>query len=187
MPSEHLAAVAMHRRPRLRTRLAAVLILDVVGSSRLMAMDAERTLAALRSAYRSVARPAVADNAGRVVKLMGDGLLADFDHARAGLIAAVAVQRALRAPQEPVLRRWPLRLRAGLAYGPIIEQDGDVFGETVHVAARLEAAAEPGSILTTQRTLDAAGDVREIDVAALGPTRLRNLPTPVPLCRVRPR
>lgn len=139
---------------RARRRFAAVLVLDVVGYSRQVALDPDGTLAAMRVGYRRIVRPAVAAEAGRVVKLTGDGALAEFARAGQGARAAVAIQRAFAVPREAALRRRPLRLRAGLHLGEVLDQDDDIFGATVNIAARLEAAAAPGGILMSRAVCD---------------------------------
>lgn len=139
---------------RARRREVAVLVLDVVGYSRHLRWDPDGTLAAMRSAYRLIVRPVVAAYGGRVVKLMGDGVLAEFAGAREGLGAALDIQRSLAAPLDAALRRRPLELRAGLHLGEIIDQDDDIFGETVNIAVRLEGVARPGTVLMSRELCD---------------------------------
>ncbi len=165
--------------PRRRRRFSAVLVLDVVGSSRLLVEDQEATLASLRAAYRGIAQPAVSGRGGRVVKLMGDGLLAEFPQAAAAVRAALEVQRRLAARDLPELVRRPLAVRAGLHAGEVIRQDADILGATVTIAARLEGAAPPGGILLSREALVAAGPLPDVAVRDLGLMRLRNVDRPV--------
>jgi adenylate cyclase len=160
---------------RARRRFAAVLVLDVVGYSRQVAVDPDGTLAAMRVAYRRIVRPAVAAERGRVVKLTGDGALAEFALAGQGARAAVAIQRAFAAPREHALRRRPLALRAGLHLGEVLDQDGDIFGATVNIAARLEAAAAPGGILMSRAVCDRLTEPLAARLLDLGFIRLAEL------------
>ena len=135
-------------------RLAAIMAADVVGYSRLMSADEQGTLARLQALLRERIRPLVAARKGRIVKLMGDGLLADFASVVEAVLCAVDIQKAV-ADWEPGLpdeRR--IRLRIGVNLGDIIGEGSDIYGEGVNVAARLEALAAPGGICVS-------GTVRE--------------------------
>ena len=117
-------------------RLAAILAADVVGYSHLMAEDEGGTYEALRSALSEVVAPTVQRHGGDVFKTTGDGFLAAFGSVNQALEAAIAIQEAFATR--------PLRLRMGINLGDVIAADGDVFGDGVNVAARLESMAEPG-------------------------------------------
>jgi adenylate cyclase len=164
---------------RAKRRLAAVLVLDVVGYSRHLAVDPDATLASMRSAYRSIVRPVVRAYAGRVVKLMGDGVLAEFPDAGGGLAAALDIQQALAAPVDPALRRRPLDLRAGLHLGEVLSQDGDIFGETVNIAVRLQASAKPGGVLMSWAVYERLNPPIAGRLVELGPLRLRHVDRPI--------
>ncbi len=127
-------------------RLAAILAADVVGYSRLMGEDEAGTLVAFKSHLEEVIEPRIAEHEGRVVKLMGDGVLAEFPSAVEAVHCAVEIQRAMadRAADVPEGRR--IQLRIGINLGDIIFQGDDIFGDGVNVAARLEGLAEPGGI-----------------------------------------
>mgnify|MGYP006283275767 CR=1 FL=1 len=163
---------------------AAILVLDVVGYSRHMAEDAEATLAAMGAAYRRIARPTVERADGRVVKLMGDGLLAEFADAAAAIHAAVQIQRAMTAGREPALARRPLELRAGVHAGEIWRRGGDIFGPTVNIAARLERAAQPGTILASFAAAADADCLRDVARHDLGAMWLHNIDRPVRVVRL---
>ena len=124
---------------RVERRLAAILAADVAGFSSLMERDEEGTYARIGNLRREVFEPLLSERQGRLIKTTGDGFLAEFASPIAALRCALAIQsRQLEEPNA-------LRLRIGLNLGDvIIEEDGDVYGEGVNVAARLEALAHPG-------------------------------------------
>jgi len=167
-------------------RLAAVAVLDVVGYSRLMAEDEDGTLATLK-AHRSDGDPILLNHGGRIVKGTGDGLLAEFPSAVEAVRAAVELQQlmAQRNADLPPTRRMLFRI--GINAGDVIvEDDGDIFGETVNVAARLEARAEPATICVSAGVRDqVAGRVPGAFVD-LGPTRVKNIPHPVSAWLIHP-
>jgi adenylate cyclase len=121
-------------------RLAAILAADVAGYSAMMERDEEGTFAAVRALRRGTIEPRLAEYQGRLIKTTGDGFLAEFASPIAALKCAIAIQMA---PAE----KGSLQLRIGLNLGDVIIEDGDVYGDGVNVAARLEALAEPGGIL----------------------------------------
>ena len=122
-------------------KLAAIMAGDVVGYSRLMAENELATYNGLRSAFDEVVRPALDRHGGREIKNTGDGFLASFPSVNEALDAAVDIQNGFA--------NLPLKLRIGLNLGDVIEENGDIFGDGVNVAARLEAMAEPGSIFVS--------------------------------------
>ena len=131
---------------RVERRLAAILAVDVVGYSRLMGTDDEGTLAALRAIRRELGDPKIREHRGRIVKTTGDGLLIEFASVVDAVRCAVEVQRemAIRNAGIPPERR--IQFRMGINLGDIIVEDGDIFGDGVNIAARLEALADPGGI-----------------------------------------
>src|SRR5215472_17807179 len=166
-------------------RLAAILAADVVGYSRLMGADEEGTLAALKSLRHELADPKINDYRGRIVKTTGDGLLVEFASAVDAVNCAVDLQRkvAERNSYEPCGVR--LEFRIGINVGDIIvDEDNDVFGDGVNVAARLEALAEPGGICVSRFVRDqlrGKGDLRFEDQ---GKHQLKNINHPVHLYRI---
>src|SRR5262245_8641870 len=132
-------------------RLAAILAADVVGYSAAMEREEERTAAAVRALRREVIEPKLAEHHGRLIKTTGDGFLAEFASPIAALNCALAIQQR---PNDG----GSFELRIGLNVGDvIIEESGDVLGECVNVAARLEGLAEPGGILVSDKI------VREVE------------------------
>src|SRR6516165_4319017 len=134
-------------------RLAAILAADVVGYSRLMGADEEGTLAALRAVRRELIDPKTAEHRGRIVKTTGDGLLIEFPSIVEAVSCALAVQRAMaeRDATMPEIKR--IAFRVGVHLGDIIVEDGDIHGDGVNIAARLEGIAEPGSICISEDAL----------------------------------
>ncbi len=138
-------------------RLAAILSLDVVGFSRMMQGGSKSLLKTLNTLYRDLVTPIVEQNSGRVVKLLGDGALIEFPSAGQALEAAIAVQTDLREPDHPYSVPERIQLRAGLHVGDVTVDGDDIFGDGVNIAARLQAAAEPGGILVSKVLCDLAG------------------------------
>jgi len=169
---------------RVERRLAAILCADVAGYSRLMGLDEEGTLAALKAHRREVIDPVIAEYQGRVVKTTGDGMLIEFasvvDAVRAA--AEAQAQMAVRNANVPDDRR--IAFRIGINLGDIIVDDGDIFGDGVNVAARLEALAEPGSICVSGAVHEQLGDRLELSYTDLGEHSVKNIARPIHVFRV---
>ena len=127
-------------------RLCVILVADVAGFSRLMGADEDGTLAALTAHRRELIDPAMAEYAGRIVKTTGDGVLVEFASAVDAVTCAIHVQCGMAARNRAVPPDLRLAFRIGLNLGDVIVQAGDIYGDGVNVAARLEALAEPGGI-----------------------------------------
>ena len=121
--------------------MAAILAVDVVGYSRLMGEDEEGTLAALCAVRREFGDPKIAEHRGRIVKTTGDGLLAEFASVVDAVRCAVEVQREMIARNAGVASEKRIEFRVGIHQGDIIVEDGDIFGDGVNLAARLEGLA----------------------------------------------
>jgi adenylate cyclase len=132
--------------PGVHRRLAAILAADVVGYSRLMGEDETGTLDALRAHREELIEPRVAAHEGRVVKLMGDGVLADFPSAVEAVRCAVEIQRAMAERNADVPEARRLQFRIGVNLGDVIVEGDDIYGDGINIAARLEEIAEPGGI-----------------------------------------
>jgi class 3 adenylate cyclase len=135
-------------------RLAAILAADVVGYSRLMEADEEGTLRRVQSDLRDLFEPKIAEHDGRLIKTTGDGLLAEFQSVVEAVRCAIEVQRGAteRSASFPEAQR--IRFRIGINLGDIIVEEGDIYGDGVNVAARLESLAEPGGILMSGTAYD---------------------------------
>lgn len=132
--------------PQVERRLAPILAADVVGYARLIEHDEAGTLVRLKTLRTCVIEPVLARHGGRIVKLMGDGALVEFPGAVAAVEAAVEVQRAVAEQELATPETEPIRFRVGISLGDVVHEDGDLFGEGVNLAARLQALAEPGGI-----------------------------------------
>jgi TolB-like protein/cytochrome c-type biogenesis protein CcmH/NrfG len=161
-------------------RLAAVLSADVAGYSRMVAADEEGTLKRVSAVLREVIRPTVAHHEGEVVKTTGDGVLAAFPSVVGALQSALKIQEALAHEPQPVLA-----FRIGLNVADVIVEDGDIFGDGVIVATRLQELAEAGGICVSDRVHDDARGRLAVEFDDLGPQQLKNLPRAVRAFRVR--
>ena len=164
---------------RVERRLTAILAADVAGYSRLTGLDEEGTHVQLQDHLRTLVDPKIAEHRGRVVKNTGDGLLAEFSSVVDAVRCALDVQRGMaeRNAEVPVEKR--IEFRIGINVGDIIIDRGDIFGDGVNVAARLEGLAKPGGICISD---DAHRQVRgKFDVAFedAGERQLKNITRPV--------
>jgi class 3 adenylate cyclase len=170
---------------RIERRLAAILAVDVVGYSRLMSQDEEGTLAVLRAVRRELSDPKIKEHQGRIVKTMGDGLLVEFGSVVGAVRCAVEVQRAMteRNAEMPADKRIDLRI--GIHQGDIIVEDGDILGDGVNLAARLEGLAEPGGICVSRVVRDEVRDKLDFVFDDLGEHQVKNIARPVRVFAVR--
>jgi TolB-like protein len=169
---------------RVQRRLAAILAADVVGYSRLMGEDETGTLTALKRHLAELIDPTISEHRGRIVKLMGDGVLAEFASVVNAVECAVGIQRGMaeRNADTPDNRR--ITFRIGVNLGDIIIDGDDIYGDGVNLAARLEGEADPGGICLSE---DAYRQVLgKIDIAFedLGERALKNIAVPVRTYRV---
>jgi adenylate cyclase len=172
---------------RFERRLAAVLAVDVDGYSRLMGADEEGTLVALRAVRRDLGDPKIAEHRGRIVKTTGDGLLVEFASVVDAVRCAVEVQREMLARNAAAPAERRVEFRMGINLGDIIIEDGDIFGDGVNIAARLEALAEPGGICLSAAAHEQLHGRLECAFADLGEHRLRNIARPIRVYRVEPK
>ena len=165
-------------------RLAAILAADVVGYSKLVGEDETGTLAALREIRKGIVNPVLAEHGGRVFKLMGDGMLAEFPSAVEALGAAIDIQDGLRKRNEGPSSGQPIEVRIGIHQGDVVVEGTDLLGDGVNIAARLEALAEPGGICISGRVHeDAAGKIA-LQAQDMGEQTLKNIARPVRAYRV---
>jgi len=167
----------------LERRLAAILAADVVGYSRLMGDDEAGTLGRLTSLRKDLLQPRIAERKGRVVKFMGDGLLAEFSSVVEAVQCAVDIQQAMAGREAGLPDDRRIRLRIGVNLGDVIVEDDDIHGDGVNLAARLEALADPGGICLSG---DAYRQVRGRTDAAfedLGERVVKNIREPLRVWR----
>jgi TolB-like protein/class 3 adenylate cyclase/Tfp pilus assembly protein PilF len=169
---------------RVERRLAAILAADVAGYSRLMGADEEGTLAALRAVRRELGDPKIAEHRGRIVKTTGDGLLVEFASVVDAVRCAVEVQREMIARNAAAPAERRIEFRMGINVGDIIIEDGDIFGDGVNIAARLEALAEPGGICLSAAAHEQVRDRLDIAFDDLGEQQVKNIARPVRVFRV---
>jgi TolB-like protein/class 3 adenylate cyclase len=171
---------------RVERKLVAVLAADVAGYSRLMGADEEGTLGSLNGHRREHVDPCIARHRGRIVKTTGDGLLAAFSSVVDAVRCAVEMQTGMAERNAGVGADKRLDFRIGINVGDIVEQEGDIFGDGVNIAARLEGIAEPGGICVSGRVHeDAAGKVA-VPFEDIGEQTLKNIARPVRAYRLRP-
>jgi adenylate cyclase len=157
---------------RVHRRLAAILAADVVSYSALMGQDEEGTLVQVKALQQEVIIPAVRQHQGRVVKTTGDGFLVEFASPVEAVRCALEIQNALASS--------PLQLRIGINLGDVlIEQDGDIYGDGVNVAARLEAHCDPGGVLISSKVYDEVEGKVEAAFTSRGEQIVKNITRPV--------
>ncbi|MBV8507239.1 MAG: tetratricopeptide repeat protein [Alphaproteobacteria bacterium] len=169
----------MTAEKRVERRLAAIVAADVVGYSRLMGADEIGTLRALRACRRELIDPTIAAHRGRIVKTTGDGLLVEFPSAVEAVSCSIAVQRGVASRNEGVAEDKRLTFRVGINVGDIIGEAGDIFGDGVNVAARLEALCEPGGLCISRAVRDQVRDKLPVTFEDLGEQQVKNIARPV--------
>jgi len=168
-------------------RLAAILAADVAGYSRLIGADESGTLQALKAIRAELIDPKIASHNGRLVKTTGDGLLVEFSSVVDALQCAIEVQAGMaqRNVNAPTDKR--IEFRIGINVGDVVVEDGDIFGDGVNIAARLEALAEPGGICVSARVQEDAVGKLDLAFADMGEQQLKNIARPVRAYRVATR
>ncbi|MDX1711393.1 MAG: adenylate/guanylate cyclase domain-containing protein [Rhodovibrionaceae bacterium] len=167
-------------------KLTTILAADVVGYSRLMGRDETGTLGALKALHNEVVAPLIGEHKGRIIKLMGDGLLAEFGSVVAAVGCAVAIQQGLRARNEGGDPERQILLRIGINLGDVIVQGRDIYGDGVNVASRLEALAEPGRICVSATVAEHVGTKLAVGFKDLGEQRVKNIDRPIHVYCVEP-
>ena len=169
---------------RVERRLAAILCADVAGYSRLMGADEEGTLAALKSHRRELIDPLIAQHKGRIVKTTGDGMLVEFASVVDAVRCAVVLQHGMADRNANLPEGERIRFRIGINLGDVIVDEGDLFGDGVNVAARLEALAQPAEICVSASVREEVGEKLPIGFADLGEHEVKNIARPVRVYRV---
>jgi adenylate cyclase len=171
---------------RVQRRLAAILAADVAGYSRLMGVDEEGTLSALKELRRELADPKIKEHRGRIVKTTGDGLLVEFASVVDAVRCAVEVQYEMAERNAGVPEEQRIQFRIGINLGDIIKDGRDIHGDGVNIAARLEALAEPGGICVNRVVRDQVRDKLDFAFEDAGEQRVKNIARPLRVYRIRP-
>lgn len=171
--------------PRVERRLAAILAVDVAGYSRLMGVDEEGTLAALKVCRRELLDPQIAEHNGRMVKTTGDGALVEFASAVDAVRCAMGIQRAMAERNTTILEDRRIEFRIGINVGDIIIDEGDIYGDGVNIAARVEAVASPGAICLSDNAYQQIKGKLAVDIRDMGEKVLKNIAQPVRIYEVR--
>src|SRR5437868_12916666 len=172
-------------RVRTERRLAAILAADVAGYSRLIGADEEGTLARLKSIRAEVIDPNIAEHHGRLVKTSGDGFLVEFGSVVDALRCAIEVQQGMAVRNSGIALAQRVELRIGINVGDVVVEDGDIFGDGVNVAARLEGLAEPGGICVSARVQEDVAGRLDLSFEDMGEQNLKNIARPIRAYRVR--
>ena len=165
-------------------RLAAIVIADVVGYTRLMERDDTGTYARVRLIRDEVVDPAILSHGGRIVKTAGDGLVAEFTSALAALRAAIQIQRQMAARNTTATADERIDHRIGINLGDVMVEGNDIAGDGVNVASRLEALAEPGGICVSAGVCEQVHGQLDVDFVDAGEQRVKNIARPIRVYRV---
>ena len=171
---------------RVNRKLAAILAADVVGYSRLMGADEAGTLAALKRHREAVFDPAVAAHNGRIVKLIGDGVIAEFGSVVDAVSCALSVQRSSATIPDQGASQPTIVLRIGINLGDVIIEGDDIYGDGVNVAARLEPLAEPGGICVSSIVNESVGNRIDVRFQDGGEISVKNIDRPIRVWKWHP-
>ena len=161
-------------------KLAAILVADVVGYSRLTGVDEERTLARLRGLRSDLVDPSIAAHRGRIVKRTGDGSIIEFRSVVDAVRCAVEIQNGMAERNAGVNEDRRIEFRIGIHLGDVVEEsDGDLMGDGVNIAARLEGICKPGAVCLSEDAYRQVKGRLDLAVSDLGPTQLKNIAEPV--------
>jgi formylglycine-generating enzyme required for sulfatase activity/class 3 adenylate cyclase len=167
-------------------RLTVVLIADIAGYTRLMHADERGTHARVRGVMREVIVPVVAEHRGQVIKTSGDGFLATFESPVEAVRSAIVIQQSMVGRNLELPRPQWIQYRIGINLGDVIIEDGDIYGEGVNIAARLERMAEPGSIYISGAVYEHVKNKLVCSYKSLGDRKVKNITDPVAIYHVLP-
>ena len=172
--------------PSLERKLVAILAADVEGYSRRMEIDEEGTLAIL-SAHRTITDELIGEHGGRIFNTAGDSVLAEFASVFSAVECAIDIQREIAKANQPLEEPKRLRFRIGINVGDVMVKDGDIFGDGVNIAARLEGLAKPGGICISRGVRDHIRHKLPHRFEDLGEQAVKNIAQPVRCFRLLPR
>ena len=179
-------AVHFVAEERVNRKLAAILAADVVGYSRLMGADEAGTLAALKRHREAIFDPAVAAHKGRIVKLIGDGVIVEFGSVIDAVSCALSVQRSSATTPDQRASQPIIVLRIGINLGDVIIEGDDIYGEGVNIAARLEPLAEPGGICVSSIVNESVGNRIDVRFQDGGEISVKNIDRPIRVWKWHP-
>jgi TolB-like protein/class 3 adenylate cyclase/Tfp pilus assembly protein PilF len=178
--SWYVAAIRKEGAVSETRKLAAILVADIVGYSRLAGTDEDRTLARLRGLRSDLIDPAIAAHHGRIVKRTGDGSIIEFRSVVDAVRCAIEVQSGLAERNAGLPPEKRIEYRVGIHLGDVVEEtDGDLMGDGVNIAARLEGVAKPGTICLSEDAYRQVSGRLEMAVTDLGPAKLKNIDKPI--------
>src|SRR3974390_2422105 len=162
----------------MKRKIAAILAADVFGYSKLVAEDEEETLRRLAS-YLAVFEDFITRCSGRVFNTAGDAILAQFPSAGEAVRCAIDVQESLRTRNLAYPASRQMTFRMGISIGDVVERDGDLLGDGVNIAARLEGLAQPGGLCVSRAVWEQVANKMSVQFADIGEQEVKNIPTPV--------
>src|SRR4051812_16909594 len=162
----------------MKRKIAAIFAADIAGYSRLVAEDEEETLRRLAS-YRSVVDDFIVKAGGRIFNTAGDAVLAEFSSAVEAVRCAIDIQESLRTRNMAYPASRQMHFRIGITIGDVVERDGDLLGDGVNIAARLEGLAEVGGICVSRAVHEQVANKLSVQFADIGAQQVKNIPTPV--------
>src|ERR1700760_646047 len=169
----------------MKRKIAAIFAADVAGYSRLVAEDEEETLRRLAS-YRAVMDDFIAKSGGRIFNTAGDSVLAEFSSAVEAVRCAIDIQESLRTRNMAYPASRQMNFRIGITIGDVVERDGDLLGDGVNIAARLEGLADPGGVCVSHAVYEQVANKLSVRFADAGEQRVKNIPTPIRAYMVAP-
>ncbi len=172
--------------PHAHRKLAAILAADIAGYSQMMGRDEEGTVRRLKQVRREIVDPTLLEHYGRLVKSTGDGFLAMFDSPLEAVRCAIVIQQSVAARNTGLPRDYWMQYRIGVNLGDVIVEEGDVFGDGVNIAARLETIATPGGVYISGGVYEQVKNKLVCGYQSLGDEKLKNITDPVPIYRVLP-
>ena len=157
-----------------KRKLAAIMFADVVGYSRMMASNEERTLELLKD-FENICSPIISKHDGKIIKKVGDELFCEFSSAKQAVDCALEIQEAIQPYNDSRPKDFKLQVRIGIHLGDIVLRDGDVFGDGVNVASRIQPLANPGGISISGAVNDTISNHSGYEIRSKGEQELKNI------------